>query len=180
MQSKGAIRILAIVIALACLYQLSFTWATKHQEKKAVEFAEKAAQIEQTLPSFQSVSELDRAFYLDSLRSQKEKFYIDSVSAEKVYLGFTYKEVKEKEVSLGLDLKGGMNVMLEVSVAELVNSLASTNNTNPQFTEAMRIARENQASSKSDFITLFAEAWDKVAPGQRLSQVFAPMSLEIR
>ncbi|MCK9628419.1 MAG: protein translocase subunit SecDF [Bacteroidales bacterium] len=177
MQSKGAIRILAIVIALACLYQLSFTWATKHQEKKAVEFAEKAAQIEQTLPSFQSVSELDRAFYLDSLRSQKEKFYIDSVSAEKVYLGFTYKEVKEKEVSLGLDLKGGMNVMLEVSVAELVNSLASTNNTNPQFTEAMRIARENQASSKSDFITLFAEAWDKVAPGQRLSQVFGTYEL---
>ncbi len=177
MQSKGAIRILAIVIALACLYQLSFTWATKHQEKKAVEFAEKAAQIEQTLPSFQSVSELDRAFYLDSLRNQKEKFYIDSVSAEKVYLGFTYKEVKEKEVSLGLDLKGGMNVMLEVSVAELVNSLASTNNTTPQFTEAMRIARENQAASKSDFITLFAEAWDKVAPGQRLSQVFGTYEL---
>ncbi|MEA5004961.1 MAG: protein translocase subunit SecDF [Rikenellaceae bacterium] len=177
MQSKGAIRILAIVIALACLYQLSFTWATKHQEKKAVEFAEKAAQLEQTLPSFQSVSELDRAFYLDSLRSQKEKFYIDSVSAEKVYLGFTYKEVKEKEVSLGLDLKGGMNVMLEVSVAELVNSLASTNNTNPQFTEAIRIARENQAASKSDFITLFAEAWDKVAPGQRLSQVFGTYEL---
>lgn len=177
MQSKGAIRILAIVIALACLYQLSFTWATKHQEKKAVEFAEKAAQVEQTLPSFQSVSELDRAFYLDSLRNQKEKFYIDSVSAEKVYLGFTYKEVKEKEVSLGLDLKGGMNVMLEVSVAELVNSLASTNNTTPQFTEAMRIARENQAASKSDFITLFAEAWDKVAPGQRLSQVFGTYEL---
>lgn len=177
MQSKGAIRILAIVIALACLYQLSFTWATKHQEKKAVEFAEKAAQIEQTLPSFQSVSELDRAFYLDSLRNQKEKFYIDSVSAEKVYLGFTYKEVKEKEVSLGLDLKGGMNVMLEVSVAELVNSLASTNNTTPQFAEAMRIARENQAASKSDFITLFAEAWDKVAPGQRLSQVFGTYEL---
>jgi SecD/SecF fusion protein len=177
MQSKGAIRILAIVIALACLYQLSFTWATKHQEKKAVEFAEKAAQIEQTLPSFQSVSELDRAFYLDSLRNQKEKFYIDSVSAEKVYLGFTYKEVKEKEVSLGLDLKGGMNVMLEVSVAELVNSLASTNNTTPQFTEAMKIARENQAASKSDFITLFAEAWDKVAPGQRLSQVFGTYEL---
>jgi len=171
MQSKGAIRILAIVIALACIYQLSFTWATKHQEKKAVEFAEKSAQIEQTLPSFQNISDLDKAFYLDSLRSQKEKFYIDSVSAEKVYLGFTYKEVKEKEVSLGLDLKGGMNVMLEVSVAELVNSLAS-NNTSPQFTEAMRLARANQSASKSDFITLFAEAWDKVAPGQRLSQVF--------
>jgi len=171
MQSKGAIKLLAIVITLACIYQLSFTLAVKHQEKKAVQYAEKAVKIEQTLPSFQNVSELDRAYYLDSLRNLKEKFYIDSISAEKVYLGFTYKEIKEREVSLGLDLKGGMNVMLEVSVADLVNSLAN-NNTSPQFVEAMRIARENQANSKSDFITLFAEAWDKVAPGQRLSQIF--------
>lgn len=179
MQSKGAIRILAIVIALACIYQLSFTWATRNQEKKSRQFAEKTVQAEQTLPAFQRISDLDKTFYLDSLRSQKEKFYIDSITAEKVYLGFTYREVKEKEISLGLDLKGGMNVMLEVSVAELVNSLAN-NNTSPQFLEAMKLARANMASSRTDFITLFADAWDKVAPGQRLSQIFGTYEMRDR
>ncbi len=171
MQSKGAIRLVAILIALACLYQLSFTWATRHQEGKAKAYAEKAVQAEQSSPSFKSVSDLDKAFYLDSLRSQKERFYIDSITAEKVYLGFTYKEIKEKEINLGLDLKGGMNVMLEVKVADLVNSLAE-NNQSPQFTAAMKMAQDNMASSRTDFITLFAEAWEKVAPGQRLSQIF--------
>ena len=132
MQSKGAISVLAIVIALACIYQLSFTGATKYQEKKSREFAAAAVSAEQASPSFAKVSEANKAFFLDSIRNRQEKFYIDSISAEKVYLGFTYKEVKEKEISLGLDLKGGMNVMLEVSVAELVSSLAD-NNTSPQF-----------------------------------------------
>ena len=100
MQSKGAIRLVAILIALACLYQLSFTWATRHQEGKAKAYAEKAVQAEQSSPSFNSISDLDKAFYLDSLRAQKERFYIDSITAEKVYLGFTYKEIKEKEINL--------------------------------------------------------------------------------
>ncbi|MFA6334117.1 MAG: protein translocase subunit SecDF [Bacteroidales bacterium] len=179
MQSKGAIRILTIVIAIACIYQLSFTWATKHQEKKSREFAEKTVMTEQTLPAFQNISNENKAFYLDSLRSLKEKFYIDSVSAEKVYLGFTYKEIKEKEISLGLDLKGGMNVTLEVSVAELVTSLAN-DNASPQFTEAINLARKNMATSRTDFITLFAEAWDKIAPGQRLSQIFGTYEMRDR
>lgn len=179
MQSKGAIRILAVVIALACLYQLSFTWATKHQEKKARDFAEKAVVAEQTLPAFKIIPEGSQAYYLDSIRTLKEKFYLDSVSAEKVYFGFTYKDIKEKEISLGLDLKGGMNVMLEVSVPELVTSLAN-NNTSPQFIQAMDLARKNMASSRADFITLFAEAWDQVAPGQRLSQIFGTYDMRDR
>jgi len=179
MQNKGAIRILTIVIALACIYQLSYTWATKHQEKKSREFAERAVLAEQALPAFQNISDLDKAFYLDSLRSSKEKFFIDSITAEKVYLGFTYKEVKEKEISLGLDLKGGMNVMLEVSVAELVTSLAN-NNSSPQFVEAIKLARANMANSRTDFITLFADAWEQVAPGQRLSQIFGTYEMRDR
>lgn len=179
MQSKGAIFILAIVIALACIYQLSFTGATKFQEKKSREFAAKAVSAEQASPSFANVSEQNKAFFLDSIRNRQEKFYIDSISAEKVYLGFTYKEVKDKEISLGLDLKGGMNVMLEVSVAELVSSLAD-NNTSPQFLAAMKLARENTTSSTKDFITLFGEAWDVVAPGQRLSQIFGTYEMRDR
>lgn len=177
MQSKGAITILTIAIALVCIYQLSFTWATRHQESKAKKFAESSIQQEQAKPSFAAIPDLDKAFYLDSLRNQKEKFYIDSVTAEKVFLGFTYKEVKEREVSLGLDLKGGMNVMLEVSVAELITTL-SNDNTSPQFLQAMELAKTNMANSRADFITLFAEAWDKVAPGQRLSQIFGTYEMK--
>lgn len=176
MQNKGAIRIVAILIALASLYQLSFTWATRHQEKKAAEYADAAVLNEQKLPSFQNVLELDRAFYLDSLHRQKERFFIDSITAEKVFLGFTYKDIKEKEVNLGLDLKGGMNVMLEVKVSELIVAL-SNNNKSPQFIEALNTAEANSITSRSDFITLFSEAWTKVAPNQRLSQVFGTFEM---
>lgn len=171
MQNKGAIRIVAILIALASLYQLSFTWATRYNEKKASKYAKAAVEMEKKSPSFQNVSDLNKAFYLDSLYNQKERFFIDSITSEKVYLGFTYKEIKEKEVNLGLDLKGGMNVMLEVKVADLIVAL-SNNNTNPKFLEAMKEAEANSVNSREDFITLFAEAWNKVAPGQRLSQIF--------
>lgn len=177
MQNKGAIRIVAILIALASLYQLSFTWATRHQEQKAVKYAEAAVAQEKKSASFQNVSDLDKAFYLDSLHRTKERFFIDSITAEKVFLGFTYKDIKEKEVNLGLDLKGGMNVMLEVKVSELILAL-SNNNASPQFVEAMKMAETNSINSRADFISLFAEAWDKVAPGQRLSQVFGTFEMK--
>ncbi len=171
MQSKGAIRLVAILIALACIYQLSFTWATRNQESKARAYAQRAVELEVNSPTFNQISELHRAFYLDSLSRVKERFYIDSISSEKVFFGFTYKEVKEKEINLGLDLKGGMNVMLEVSVPDLVIALAN-NSTNPQFLEAISLAKSNLSPSKTDFIVLFGEAWEQVAPGQRMSQVF--------
>ena len=179
MQSKGAIRLVAILIALACIYQLSFTWATKHQESKAKAYAQHAVELDQTSPAFSLISELDKAFYLDSLERVKERFYIDSITAEKVFLGFTYKEIKEKEINLGLDLKGGMNVMLEVSVPELVISL-SENSEDPLFLEAIKVAKSNLSPSKTDFIVLFGEAWEQVAPGQRLSQIFGTYDMRDR
>lgn len=171
MQSKGAIRIVAILIGLACLYQLSFTAATKIQENKAEDYAEAAVVLEQQSPSFSNVSDLDKAFYLDSLRKEKNRYYIDSISSEKVYLGFTFKQVKEKEINLGLDLKGGMNVMLQVELSDLVKALAD-DNPSPQFAEALALAKQNELNSRADFITLFAEAWEQIAPGQRLSTIF--------
>ncbi|MDD4655973.1 MAG: protein translocase subunit SecDF [Bacteroidales bacterium] len=179
MQSKGAIRLVAILIALACIYQLSFTWATKHQESKAKEYAQHAVELEESSPAFSLISDLDKAFYLDSLERVKERYYIDSITAEKVFLGFTYKEIKEKEINLGLDLKGGMNVMLEVSVPELVISL-SENSENPLFLQAMEVAKSNLSPSKTDFINLFGEAWEEVAPGQRMSQVFGTYEMRDR
>ncbi|GAB1373830.1 hypothetical protein MASR1M46_07110 [Bacteroidales bacterium] len=179
MQSKGAIKLVAILIALACIYQLSFTWATRNQEKKAKVYAVAAVEAEKVSPAFALVSELEKPFYLDSLRLAKERFYLDSITAEKVFLGFTYKQIKEKEINLGLDLRGGMNVMLEVKVYDLVNALSNYNN-NPLFVQAMGQAQANMASSRTDFITLFAEEWDKVAPGQRLSQIFGTYEMRDR
>ncbi|MFA6770042.1 MAG: protein translocase subunit SecDF [Bacteroidales bacterium] len=179
MQSKGAIRLVAILIALACIYQLSFTWATKHQESKAKAYADRAVELERNSPAFSLISDLDKAFYLDSLERVKERFYIDSITAEKVFLGFTYKEIKEKEINLGLDLKGGMNVMLEVSVPELVISL-SDNSENALFLESIEVAKSNLSPSRTDFIDLFGEAWEQVAPGQRMSQIFGTYEMRER
>ncbi len=178
MQNKGAIKFVAILVALACIYQLSFTWATRNQENKAKNYAAIAVKNELSSPAFSSISDMDKAYHLDSLARVKERFYIDSITAEKVYFGFTYKEIKEKELSLGLDLKGGMNVMLEVSIPELVTSLAGTNSSNELFLEAMRIAKSNLSASRTDFIALFGEAWNQVAPGERMSQVFGTYEMK--
>ena len=179
MQSKGAIKLVALLIGLACAWQLSFTLVTSRQEKKAAEYAEQAVLLEQQSPSFQRVSDLDKVYYLDSIRKDKNRFYLDSISTEKVYLGFTYKQVKEKEINLGLDLKGGMNVMLQVELSDLIRALAD-NNTTPEFQNALALAQTRSLDSRDDFITLFAEAWNEVAPNQRLSSIFGTYDMRDR
>ena len=164
MQSKGAIKFVAILIAVACLYSLSFTWVTSHQKKKAEEYAAKAVAAEQLSTAFANVADVDKAFYLDSIAKEKNRFYIDSISSEKVFLGFTYKEVKEKEINLGLDLKGGMNVMLQVQLRDLIVALADGNQS-PEFVEALALAQKKELESREDFITLFEQSWNEVAPG---------------
>ena len=167
---------MAILIAVACLYSLSFTWVTSHQEKKAEEYAAAAVEAEKLSPAFAQVEEVDKAFYLDSIAKERNRFYIDSISSEKVFLGFTYKEVKEKEINLGLDLKGGMNVMLQVQLKDLVVAL-SDNNQSPEFVEALALAQKKELESRGDFITLFEESWNEVAPGKRLSSVFGTFEM---
>ena len=147
MQNKGAIKLLAIALALVSLYQLFFTYKTTQVEKAAREFANG-----------------DPA---------KERVYLDSVSNQTVYnfLGiakFTYKECKELEINLGLDLKGGMNVTMEVDVADVVRSLAN-NSTDPAFNQAIEEARQMRVTSPKDFVTLFGEAFERIAPGQSLA-----------
>jgi len=168
MQSKGAITFVAILIGLACVFQLSFTAVTYIHENKASKYAEEVVLAEQSKPSFSEISELDQAFYLDGIRTEAKSAYLDSIANKKVYLGYTYKDVKEKELNLGLDLKGGMNVMLQLDMAELVRSCAREKTT-PEFDKAMALARARAAETHTDFITLFAEAWNEVAPNQRMS-----------
>ena len=179
MQSKGAIRFVAILLAIACLWQLSFTLVTSREEKKAEQHAEAVAQAIQQTAAFQNVSEQDRAVYLDSIRKNETTRYTDSISSEKIYFGYTFKDVKAKEINLGLDLKGGMNVMLQVQLEDLVRVLAGENKT-PEFEQALALAKERSVGSQSDLISLFAAAWKEVAPNQRLSQVFGTYEMRDR
>ena len=177
MQSKGWIRFVAILLALASIWQLSFTAVTAIQEKKAAKFAEQQAIAIQSTPEFAAIPEVDRAYYLDSIRKVQNSVYIDSVTNKKVYLWNTYKDCKEKEINLGLDLKGGMNVMLQVQLEDLVEALAG-NNATPEFQQAINLAKQRSVNSRDDFITLFADAWKEVGKGQRLAQIFGTYEMK--
>ena len=165
MQNKGAIRTLAIIFALIFIYQLSFTLVTKRVEKKAVKYAEAEAN---------KLANGDQSQY-NVIKNQKETYYLDSISNVNVYnllvKKYTYRDAKEKEINLGLDLKGGMNVTLEVSVKDIVNAL-SGNSQDPTFVQAMQMATERQERSEGDFVTLFGEAFEEIDPNARLASIF--------
>ena len=179
MQSKGAIRFVAILLILACIWQLSFSLVSGIQGKKAEKAGEKAVAAAQQSADFSKIAEADQAYYLDSVRKEQSRWYADSISSEKVYFGYTYKDVRAKEINLGLDLKGGMNVMLQVQLEDLVKALAG-NSADPDFLKALAIAKERSVTSQSDLITLFGEAWKEVTGGTRLSQVFGTYEMRDR
>ncbi len=174
MQNKGAIKFFAIAFALVCLYQLSFTYVAARVQKKAKAYAhsEKAVRLAKELAKGNHAKEV---YYLDSITKAREKYYLDSVNNEVVYnLGigkYTYKQVKERELNLGLDLKGGMNVVLEVKVQDIVDALAG-HSKDPVFLKAMKMATEMQKHSNKDFVTLFGEAFQKIDPKARLASIF--------
>ena len=176
MQSKGAIRFVAILLLLASLWQLSFTLVTQIQENKAEKYAENKAIAAMESAEFSKVAEADKAFYLDSIKKDENRWYIDSISSEKIYFGYTFKDVKSKAINLGLDLKGGMNVMLQVQLKDLVKALGG-NNTAPEFAQALNLAQERSVNSRQDFITLFAEAWQETSNGMPLAQIFGTFEL---
>ena len=165
MQNKGAIRTIAIIFALIFLYQLSFTLVTKRVEKKAAKYAEAEAT---------KLANGDESQF-NLIKDEKETYYLDSISNVNVYnLGlkkYTYRDAKEKEINLGLDLKGGMNVTLEVSVKDIVKAL-SGDSQDPTFLKAMELATKRQEESKGDFVTLFGEAFKEVDPNASLVSIF--------
>ena len=179
MQSKGAIRFVAICLILACLWQLSFTLVTSICTKKANAAADKAVAEMQKSAAFAEVPDVDKAYYLDSIRKIEARRYTDSISTEKIYFGYTFKSVQNQEINLGLDLKGGMNVMLQVQLEDLVKALAG-NNPSPEFQKAVALAKERSVNSQMDFISLFAEAWKEVGGGQRLAQIFGTYEMRDR
>ena len=179
MQSKGAIRLVAILLAIACLWQLSFTAVTAIQERKADKYAEAAVSEAMGTAEYAAVPEADRAFWQDALKAEKTKWYTDSISNQKVYFAYTFKDVKAKEINLGLDLKGGMNVMLQVQLEDLVKAL-SENNQSPEFQQALALAKERSVSSQSDLISLFGDAWKEVGAGIPLAQIFGTYEMRDR
>ena len=174
MQNRGAIKFFAIAFALVCLYQLSFTFFAMRTEGQAEDYAvnPQAQQLAKELGGGNDVLE---NYLFDSISKARENYYLDSVANVVVYnIGiakYTYKDVKEREINLGLDLKGGMNVTLEVSVGDIVNALAG-NSQDPVFREAMELAHKKQRSSGDDFVTLFGEAFNEVDPNARLASIF--------
>ena len=165
MQNKGAIRTLAIIFGLIFLYQLSFTIVTKRIERKAAKFA--------MIEASKLAKEGESQYNL--IKDQKETYFLDSISNVNVYnllvKKYTYRDAKEREINLGLDLKGGMNVTLEVSVKDIVNAL-SGHSQDPVFLQAMQEATIRQEKSQGDFVTLFGEAFEEIDPNARLASIF--------
>ncbi|MDP4267629.1 MAG: protein translocase subunit SecDF [Bacteroidota bacterium] len=180
--SKGAIKFFAILLALVCIYQLSFTLVTKHVEKNAKEYAN-SEQVKALAKQLAKNNPANEKYFLDSLMAVKERHFLDSVASEPVYnilvKKFTYKECKERELNLGLDLKGGMNVTMEISVPDLVRAM-SNNSQDPTFLKAMTKATEMHKTSQKDFITLFGEAFKSIDPNARLAAIFSTMDLKDR
>lgn len=147
MQNKGFVKVFAVLLTLVCVFYLSFSLVTRHYMKLAAQ------------------------------DPQGETHYLDSMQNERVYLwNYTLKQCREMEIGLGLDLKGGMNVILEVSVPEVVKTLAD-HKTDEAFNQAVANAAKAQVSSQSDFVTLFVDEYHKLAPGKRLAEIFATQQL---
>jgi len=158
MQNKGAIFTFAILLAAVCLYQLTFTFKAQQVEGRAARYAHGNQELENR--------------------------YLDSISGEVVYnfIGlkkFTYKDVKEYEMNLGLDLKGGMNATLEVSVVDLIRAMAN-NSTDSVFNAALLKAAQLQRNSQQDFVTLFGQAFEQIDPNAKLASVFNTIELKDR
>ena len=157
MQNKGVIRFFAILLAIVCAFQLSFSYITYKKRQEAKEYAKGDP--------------------------RKEFQYLDSISSEIVYdiglASYTFRECQEREINLGLDLKGGMNVILEVSVADIITAL-SNNSTDTSFRKAIAEAKLMQENGTADFVDLFKTAFERIAPNEKLSVIFSTLELKDR
>ncbi|WP_298371284.1 protein translocase subunit SecDF [uncultured Lutibacter sp.] len=149
MQNKGLIKLFAILFGIVSLYQLSFTWFTNGVEDKAKTYAESKSD------DGKEIAKLERV-YLDSIAN---KPVIDLGIAK-----FSYNDIKDKELNLGLDLKGGINAILQVSVKDILIGL-SNESKNPIFNEALARATEAQRNSDDRFLDLFFDAFEKTSAG---------------
>ncbi|NEW84939.1 MAG: protein translocase subunit SecDF [Mariniphaga sp.] len=172
MQNRGLIRLLAIALALVCFYQLYFTFKTYKVERDAKAYGMTQAKLKNVGAT---------SLQIEALAPKLEALYLDSIASQPVYNFFglrkyTYREVGEYAIPLGLDLKGGMNVTLEISVVDLVRAM-SGNSTDSTFTAAIKLAQQNQKNSQEDFVSLFGKAFEKVDPNAKLAAIFNTLDL---
>ena len=149
MQNKGIVKFIAVLLILVCCFYLSFSFVTRHYESKAAAMGEKAGAE-----------------------------YLDSINNEKVYMGiYSLKQCREMEIGLGLDLKGGMNVILEVSVPDVVDVLAD-HKTDAAYKKAMELAKKEEETSQADFVSLFVKYWKQEGNGRPLAAIFATQQMK--
>lgn len=182
MQLKGLVRLFAGALILISLYQLSFTFLVRNYDKKVATQAKNDVTKQNPTPEqkYPGSKEL-QAFYQDTLNDfvkLRKQEILDSVGNKQI-AGFpwytTYTKAKEKELNLGLDLQGGMNVVLEVSVEDVIRAL-SGHSKDPAFNKALDLAKQRKKASQSDFVSLFGQAYEEVQPGGRLASIFANSS----
>ena len=179
MQNKGAIRLFAILLALACFFYLSFTWVTRSVEEDAVEYGNSISEslkIKTAAGKFANGDPAKEKAFKDSVQNASVDYFLDSMKNQVVYdiflTKYTYGECKEKEINLGLDLRGGMNVTLEVSVADIIKNL-SNNNPDPVFNKAISETQKIYAQgTNKDFVSLFGDVFSKNNPNGRLAPYF--------
>lgn len=174
MQNKGAIKVFAIAFAIVSLYQLSFTFVSQKIESDAKDYA--TSNVTENLANeLAQGDELMYGHYLDSITKARQTYYLDSMDNQVVYNilidKYTYRDVKEREINLGLDLKGGMNVVLEVSVSDIIQALAGESQ-DEVFVQAMQMAKDKQRNSQQDFVTLFGESFNEIDPNASLASIF--------
>ncbi|MFO0322723.1 MAG: hypothetical protein ACK504_09885, partial [Bacteroidota bacterium] len=184
MQNKGAIKIFAILLALACLFYLSFTWITSGVENDAKEYAEGIIASPLTISNakaFANNNSTKELAYIDSIKTKTIDRYLDSVKKIPVYdliiASYTYEECKKREINLGLDLRGGMNVTLEISVADILKNL-SNNNTDAAFNKSINDATANLGKNNDDYLTVFEKTYRDNAPNGRLAPLFQTIELK--
>ena len=149
MQNKGIVKFIAVLLVLVCCFYLSFSFVTRHYESKAAAMGEEAGQE-----------------------------YLDSINNEKVYMGiYSLKQCREMEIGLGLDLKGGMNVILEVSVPDVIDVLAD-HKQDAAYKKSMEEAKKEEETSQNDFISLFIKYWKQNSNGRPLAAIFATQQMK--
>ena len=149
MQNKGIVKFIAVLLVLVCCFYLSFSFVTRHYESKAAAMGEQAGQD-----------------------------YLDSINNEKVYMGiYSLKQCREMEIGLGLDLKGGMNVILEVSVPDVIDVLAD-HKQDATYKKSMEQAKKEEETSQNDFISLFVKYWKQNSNGRPLAAIFATQQMK--
>ena len=167
MQSKVFIRVIAVLLAIVCLFYLSFSLVTNNVENDAAASAQKTAAAAAVKVDKDTKSEAYRHVY-DSVYNKAYAKYLKDIGQEEVYMWYTYNEVREKQIGLGLDLKGGMTVTLQISVADIVRSKA-TNPQDAKLNEALAYASENP---ENDFVGVFCKKYEELVPGVSLAQKF--------